>query len=359
MSKPALSSYSRLDRALHKLAFNSKALQEVLADMEHSMYARQWRDISVEEPIFITSLPRAGTTILLQTLYRMCNLATHTYRDMPFVLTPLIWRKFSRIFRRTSAPSERAHSDGLAINEDSPEAFEEVLWARHFPAHYSRQGIRCWAIGDDDGAFGKVFREHMRKIVLLRQSGEHGGLRYISKNNANIARIGYLQNMFPGAKFVVPLRHPVEQAVSLLRQHQNFGRQHADDAFSLEYMADIGHFEFGELHRAIQFPGLREFAGNLSPATLDYWIAYWITAFSEVSQCHDLHFVSFERLCARPEAILNELLDHLDLEAGKISAKQAAQGFRSPSERRHDYTADPVLVEQAMECYKGLQSGQH
>ena len=96
MSVKTPSSYSKLDRALHKLAFDSSPLQDILGDMEEGLFARQWREIAIENPIFITSLPRAGTTIVLETLYRISNLATHTYRDMPFILTPVIWQKLSR-----------------------------------------------------------------------------------------------------------------------------------------------------------------------------------------------------------------------------------------------------------------------
>ena len=354
MSKHTPSSYSRLDRALHKLAFDSKSLQGVLADMERSMYARQWQDITVDQPIFITSLPRAGTTIVLQTLNRLCFLAAHTYRDMPFVLTPVLWDKVSRGFRRTSKPAERAHGDGLVIDEDSPEAFEEVLWTRYFPGHYDQAGIDCWQDSGQHGGFERAFRMHMQKMILLRSSGTSAGSRYISKNNANIARIAYLQKLFPDAQFVVPVRHPLEQAISLLRQHRNFSRQHAEDAFTRRYMADIGHYEFGELHRPIRFSGLAGLAEGLGPDSLDYWLAYWIAAYREVARHPGLCLIGFEDLCAYPETSLQNLLDCLGLQADKTPVDQVAQVFKPPVELHGDYEAGPVLVEQAMACYKGL-----
>jgi len=348
------SSYSRLDRALHKLAFGPKPLQAVLADMEHSKYASRWRGIAVDKPIFITSLPRAGTTIVLQALNGLCRLATHTYRDMPFILTPVLWDKVSRGFRRTSRPAERAHGDGLAIDEDSPEAFEEVLWNKYFPAHYGQTGIDCWQDSRRHAEFEEAFRAHMQKMILLRGADASAGSRYISKNNANIARIAYLQRLFPGAQFVVPVRHPVEQAISLLRQHRNFTQQHAEDPFTRRYMADIGHYEFGELHRPLRFPGLGDLAKDLAPASLDYWIAYWIAAYREVARHPGLCLIGFEELCAQPETRLQNLLDYLGLRADKAPVRQVAQIFKPPLERRSDYEAGPILVEQAMACYKGL-----
>ncbi|MCW8925680.1 MAG: sulfotransferase [Xanthomonadales bacterium] len=348
------SAYSRLDRGLHKLAFNSKVLQDILADIERSMYAKQWRDIAIERPVFITSLPRAGTTVVLQALNRLCRLATHTYRDMPFILTPLLWHRLSRVFRRTSKPAERAHGDGLAINEDSPEAFEEVLWKRHFPDHYHQTGIGCWQDSTANTRFEAALKTHLQKMVLLHSVGASTGTRYISKNNANIARIAYIRQLFPDAQFVVPLRHPVEQAVSLLRQHRNFVRQHAQEPFTRQYMADIGHYEFGELHRPIRFSGLAELVNDRKPDSLDYWLAYWIAAYREVSHHQGLCFINFEDLCEQPATGLVHLLDRLGLKAEKEPVEIVAQMFKAAAVRRDEFQADPVLVEQAMACYKGL-----
>jgi hypothetical protein len=336
------------------LAFDSKALQLALADIERSMYAGRWQDIEVEAPIFITSLPRAGTTIVLQALSRLCQLATPTYRDMPFILTPVLWDKVSRGFRRTGKPAERAHGDGLLIDEDSPEAFEEVVWRKYFPGHYHRTGIDCWQDSTHDAEFDDAFKAYMQKMILLRSEDTSAGSRYISKNNANIARIAYLQKLFPHAQFVVSVRHPVEQAISLMRQHRNFSRQHAEDAFTRRYMADIGHYEFGELHRPIRFSGLVGLAENLTPDSLDYWLAYWIVAFREVSRHPGLCLIGFEDLCACPDASLQNLLDCLGLQADKTPVVQVAKVLKPPAERRSDYAADPVLVEQAMACYKEL-----
>lgn len=356
MSRHTPSAYSWLDRGLHKLAFSSKPLQGILVDMERSRYEGQWRDIAIEKPVFITSLPRAGTTIVLQALNRLCFVATHSYRDMPFILTPLIWHRLSRVFRRTSKPAERAHGDGLTINEDSPEAFEEVLWKKHFTDHYGPTGIEPWSESLRNAAFADSFRTHMQKLILLRRVDAAPTPRYISKNNANIARIAYLKKLFPDAQFVVPLRHPVEQAISLLRQHRNFTRQHAEEPFTWQYMADIGHFEFGQLHRPIRFPGLAGLAGEHIPGSLDYWLAYWIAAYREVSQHHGLCFISFEGLCEQPAAGLSHLLDRLGLTAEKEPVADVAQMFRLPAARRQEFAADPDLVEQAMACYKDLQN---
>ena len=63
-----LNAYSRLDQTVHRIAFSSRALQLSMADMEDSMFAKDLAGITVRRPIFVTALPRAGTTILLTAL---------------------------------------------------------------------------------------------------------------------------------------------------------------------------------------------------------------------------------------------------------------------------------------------------
>ena len=62
--------YSRLDRALHKLAFSNLEIQKSLADIEDRMHAKRFGSIAIEKPVFITALPRAGTTLMLDVLAR-------------------------------------------------------------------------------------------------------------------------------------------------------------------------------------------------------------------------------------------------------------------------------------------------
>src|SRR5690606_32311264 len=100
-----------------------------------------------------------------------------------------------------------------------------------------------------------------------------------SKNNLNIARTGWLLEHFPDARIIVPFREPTEHAASLLRQHKNFLARHRDDPFTLEYMTAIGHFDFGENLRPINFNDWLATAAELDPTTLDFWLAYWVAAY--------------------------------------------------------------------------------
>ena len=347
--------YSRIDRALHKMSFSSSVLQDVLADIETSLFSDAWKEVDISKPVFITSLPRAGTTIILEALHQLPGLAAHTYRDMPFILTPVLWGKLSASMRSESIRRERAHGDGLLISEDSPEAFEEVLWRKYFPDNYSDAYISLWKTTNAE--FTEYFREHMQKIVLLRQPDDLKG-RYVSKNNGNVARTAVIKEMFPDASIIIPLRNPIEHAISMWRQHLNFLEQQAADKFVSRYMEDIGHYEFGGLHRPIRFPRLELLTSGQTPASLDYWIAYWIAAFDHLAQQDGIEFLSYENLCQSPASGLDKLCQHIDLEVSPELIAAAAKIFRSaPDARKLQHNANPELIAQAENIYSSLLSG--
>jgi len=348
-------SYTFLDRVIHRIAFLSPAVQMTAADIEKSIFASAYRDVTISSPVFITSLPRAGTTVLLDAVAQLPSVCTHVYRDMPFVLAPIFWARLTGPFRQQAVSRERAHADGVLVSEDSPEAFEEVLWRALWPHKYGHDRIELWSVDDCTAAARAEFVEHLRKIVAVRRPDYSGNRRYASKNNANIARLPLLRHMFADARIVVPVRHPLQHARSLLRQHLNFLALHAQEPFARRYMEDIGHYEFGELRRPIGFPGADALIGGRSPMTLDYWLGYWIAAFEHVrNYLHVVIPISYEALCGRPHAVFSNLLEQLGIVADDRSVDIAAASFRLPSDRPSDDQPDGALLRRAEQLHQTL-----
>ena len=119
-----MNNYSWLEQKLHKFALSSQFMREVTFDFESTNISSS-RETG--DHVFITGLARAGTTILLNALYKSNIFASLSYADMPFVLAPNLWSKIS--FKKKDLKlKERAHGDGIKVSTDSPEAFEEVFW---------------------------------------------------------------------------------------------------------------------------------------------------------------------------------------------------------------------------------------
>lgn len=348
--------YGKLDRLLHRVAFSTSAVQLTAADVEKAAFGKIYNGIKAEAPIFITSLPRAGTTLMLEVLYRFPVLATHTYRDMPFVMAPLLWARLSNSFKKDAKLVERAHGDGMQVGFDSPEAFEEILWRTFYPDKYHQNGISLWTAEDKNEEARLFFMEHMRKIIALRRPELISGGRYISKNNGNIGRLDLIGKMFPDAVVIVPLRHPIEHAASLWRQHLNFLKMQENDPFIKRYMADIGHFDFGEQHRPILFPLSEELISPHDPLTLDYWMAYWIAAFAYVLERKDkVMLLSYEDTCLNGKEALAGLCARLNIPAGE-ALDSAAAIFKAPSKKHRDNSGiDPQLLKRAEKLYRELE----
>jgi len=309
--------YSTLDRIVHRAAFAGIGLQKIVADLEDTVFASRFAAISCDRPIFITSLPRAGTTLLLEILSQLPATATHTYRNMPFLLCPLIWDQFSRAFRRDGGRRERAHGDGVAIDYDSAEAFEEALWQAWWPSKYHNGRIALWSATDEDQEFELFFVNHLRKVVALSQRNKSPQAgRYVSKNNANIARLPLLGRLFPDATIVVPVREPRAHVRSLHRQHLRFLTIHSEDAFARTYMRAIGHLDFGANFAPIDFPGAD--GDSRTARNASFWLDYWIAAYGMLaaSDIPQVVFVSYEALRACPTKTLHGLLRRLGESAG-------------------------------------------
>ena len=347
--------YSRLDRMVHRIAFATTWAQRGTADIEERMFRHELAQLELGPPVLITGLPRAGTTILLELLAQLDAFAAHTYRDMPFVLCPMLWDKLSKPFQKHDAPRERAHGDGMQLTQDSPEAFEEIVWRRFFANHYRGSSIapflRC-----DDEEFVEFFHNHMRKIVALRARKKPTATRYVSKNNLNIARIPAIFAVLQTAQVLVPFREPLQHAASLLRQHERFLLMHQQDTFARRYMLGIGHYDFGSNLKPINFDNWFQNRSIEQAHRLDFWIDYWIASYQHVlaHAGHErMHLICFEALGERPD--LSPLAEVLQLP--NASALQTAAKALKVA-RPHAIDTDSVATERlavAQDLYQQLR----
>lgn len=342
-----------MDQTVHRLAFATARLQFDLADLEDRLFKRELAGIHVKQPVFITALPRAGTTVLLDVYAATNDFACHTYRDMPFVLLPLLWDRLSRRHRKEQAAMERAHGDGLTVSPDSAEAFEEMLWMAGSPRNYKADRVIPWT-GVPDPEFARTFVNHLKKVILLRQKGAAKQPRYVSKNNGNIARIGILPAICPGAVIIVPVREPVQHAASLLQQHIRFLEIHRRDSFGRAYMRGIGHLEFGDNLRPIDFDGWLANARHRDARRLEFWLEYWIAAYSHMLMRHSqiVRFFAYDAFCERPADGLRRLARFVDAPSADAFVAQAAT-IHAP--RRHDVPVagvDGDLLARAQALYR-------
>ena len=310
--------YSRTERFLHRLAFSNAFVRRVLSDLEDDLYKKEIAATRSGHEVFVSSVARAGTTLLMELLYDTGEFASFTYRHMPFIMSPLLWDRISSRFQRDAVARERAHGDGMNISYDSPEAFEEVVWLTHAGTAIVRDnGLAVLSRDDCPRELIDGLTQAIRKLLTLESRGaasEHP-LRYLSKNNANISRLSVIQGTFPDAVVVVPFRPPLSHVASLMRQHERFLAEHAEDAFSRDYMRWLGHFEFGQNLKPMMFDDWHPDSIDAGGVGRDFWLRYWVAAYRHVLARADerIVFVDFDALRADGAGALERIAAALSL----------------------------------------------
>ncbi len=315
----------------------------------------------VDRPVFIGGLARSGSTMLLEWLSSMPGFTSHRYSDFPLLWTPYWWNALlARLPKSRVAAVERAHGDGIMVTRDSPEAFEEVLWAHYFPFDAQARSDILGASAQAP-AFARLHREHVAKLVHAR-----GARRYVAKGNYNTLRIGLLGKLYPDAQFIVPIREPLAHVASLLRQDDLYAQA---PAATLRHIAARGHHEFGALKRVMRVDPTSTEAverdrreGRLAQAWLRQWIAIYAYVFEQMEADTDLAarvtLVPFERLCAQPLAQLSAISKRIGIEADANSLAAMAHWSARFSAPAHVPDAalsqiDLTLAAKASAIYSG------
>ena len=343
----------QVPRSIHMLstlAERHPALLLRLGRWEASWAADELAGRTVDRPIYVTGLARSGSTVLLELLAAHEDVATHQYRDFPLISIPLWWNWFlNRASRRESEPVERAHKDRIAVTPQSPEAMEEVLWMSFFPTCHDPAVSNVLSEQDRAPEFEAFYRDHIRKLLLLRQ-----GSRYLAKGNYNVSRLGFLRKLFPDACFVVPVRDPVGHIGSLIKQHRLFCAEETRDSRILDHMRRSGHFEFGLDRRPMNF-GDSETVQQIQA----HWQAgrevegsalYWTSVYGFIADLLERDpavadralLIHYDDLCAEPDATLERLYRHCGLAVDEPTRREQAARIAAPTYYEPDLSDDEI-----------------
>lgn len=227
---------------------------------------RRYRRVVVKEPLFITGIPRSGTTFVHRTLSRETDRFT-TFSTWEALLAPSITerkliRGLSRLDKAIGGPVHRLleaatrrltgtfshiHEVGLGAPEEDyltllPAAGCFIL-VLAFPASPS-----LWRLG----RFQEMPDEQREILVtfykrcLQKHLYVHGiGKRLLSKNAAFASWMPDLRFTFPDARYIVCIRQPraalASQLSSLRSGLEFFGTLAAADTFSLQFQTVFAH----------------------------------------------------------------------------------------------------------------------
>tara|TARA_Y100000816_G_scaffold285784_1_gene265918 strand:- start:163 stop:1128 length:966 start_codon:yes stop_codon:yes gene_type:complete len=263
-----MQNYSGIQKFLHDFVLSKKFINKSLFEIEKIIYLKNI-EIKNQSHIFITGLPRSGTTSLLNFLFSSNKYASLTYKNIPFILSP----HFSKLFNRRNIPKkERLHADGITFDINSPEALDEIFF-------------------NNDEEFIKNELVNYIQLILLSEKKD----KYLSKNNLNFKRIDLINSILPNSVFLIPIREPLQHAYSLLNQHLHFSQLQQENDFIRRYMNYLGHNEFGLNHKPwnnpINYQDLNK---------IDYWLEQWYLFYKNILKSYQTYnncfFIIYEEL---------------------------------------------------------------
>ncbi len=334
--------YSQLDRWLHWLALQPSVVRKLSFDLECLFALPKNLQRRADGAVYVCGLARSGTTMLLQFLSQSDTFRSLTYRDMPFVLAPNLWKRLNHGLQRKATLTERAHGDGILVDYDSPESFEEVFW-RTFSDTAQRHGETYGSdqVSDDVLEIFATYRVLVAKPRTDPTPLDSAPTRYLSKNNNNLLRLRSLSTD-PTATILLVYRGPVATARSLHRLHLRFCRE-AGDGFTQRYMGWLGHYEFGPGHLPFSFARPR-MNPALHPDNPNYWLDYWNAVYLYILEQEDLRlrFVDHDAMCQFPQEALAAIFRVLEIEADTLA--MAAQVRPPLSQIKPPTEFDPELV---------------
>ena len=149
------------------------------------------------------------------------------------------------------------------------------------------------------------------------------------------------------ARIVIPIRHPVGQVASLMKQHRLFCEGERRHPRALAHMQRVGHFEFGLDLRLIHvgddtvISDIRALfeRGEHIRGWARYWAAIYGFINDQLATDHSLResvlVVRYEDLCQKPQETLATILDHCELDdtngCEQFASKVRAPDYYSPT----------------------------
>lgn len=331
--------YTKTEKTLHRLYLKNYFLSRSSLEMEEIVFGSKIRDLEISEYVFITGLARSGTTAIMRQIFATQDYASLQYSNMPMVLMPNLWKK-----KLNLEAHERAHKDGILVDGNSPEEFDEYFWKAFLKDSYIGESLVPHDVSEE------VLNKYMTYVALVCFSKNKS--RYVSKNNNSILRLDTLRRI-PNHIIFLLFREPFAHASSLMKLDKSFTQSQEEDPFVLDYFNFLGHHEFGLGHKPFDLTSnFTERQKRYDRSDINYWLSVWINYYSYLLQqdLEGLDLICFEDLIQDPQKVYGYISQRIGSDTLQIPQARHKPASYSPKE------CDPGLWEEASSIYSGLRS---
>lgn len=340
------SDYNSLSKFLHHLSLGSKNVSELSFDLDQKLFSQKKKNTQFKDNhLFISGLARSGTTALLEILNQSEEFISLTYTDLPFILSPSLNSKIVKNKLKTEL-KERAHKDGIFVNNESPEALDEVFWKVFLNDNYIQKD-RMIVNSVTDEILEK-YKNYVERITF----NDGQPKRYLSKNNNLVLRFDSILKLYPNSTILIPFRDPLQHAISLLNQHLHFCELQKKDPFSLKFMNWLGHHEFGVNQKPFDLGNNEIFnqLHNFQKEDINYWLLSWLNYYNFVTEKYNTKciFFCYESFCENPKKELMKLNQIINVDSLIL------QPFKNKLKENHSF--DSSILKQCNQTYSHLKT---
>jgi len=335
-----MASYSTSDKFLHKFYLSNYGISKATLEMEEILHGAKAKQLEIKQYVFVSGLARSGTTAVMNKIFGTGEYASLQYSNMPFLLSPNLWKRKSKI-----ESHERAHNDGIIIDGNSPEEFDEYFWKVFLKDSYIKNdGLEPHDVKDE------ILDKYLTYVALICLA--KGKEKYISKNNNNVLRLATLEKI-ENHKTIILFRDPLSHAASLMKLDKSFSKNQVDDPFALDYFNYLGHHEFGLNHKP--FLLTQEFSEHrqqFAKDNINYWLAIWLNYYSYILDQPNtaLLLVSFEDLIQSPDLVYDYIFNALAIKNVLVQSKRHRPSAYATVD------CDEGLLTKCQEVYKLLSA---
>lgn len=325
-----------------------RALDAMVARVEDLLHGDEL-DAPLDRPIFVLGNFRSGTTFLEQVLAQHPSLGHFTLTTSAFPRSP----RFADTMRRTipgfASTMAAPHHPNMVIDASSP--FEaEAIWRFCRNNLWTTEASNVLDAGFSDPPFERLLRRLIQKQLRLR-----GRARFINKNPPNTVRLGFLSRVFPDARFIYIVRHPLRMLRSQLDMETAIRRvfpagseRDYGEAFSNLFVPRAKLFMRTGRHAAITAAYAREPALGLAMSLVD--VHHELTGMQERGGLGGrVLTIRYEDLVTSFELEITRVLEFVGLndEAGRALARGQACSVDDKliSRRSPPPTFSPAVLE--------------